>query len=123
VVSVEVRGRDAGVQLNVGAQVVAVGHMLQIRQDLRLRHIARGDVHLLQQLFIPRIAVNKGLGVRQRAGVAVPVPGAAHAAGLVEDAHFQALLVAQLFQHVHAAKAGADDDCVQMFGVFHGESL
>jgi hypothetical protein len=52
--------------------------MLKIAQDLRLLGIAFGPFPLLKQLFVPGEAIDVGLGIATRAGVTVPVPGAAN---------------------------------------------
>ena len=66
------------VKLHVALQVMTFSDMLKIAQDLRLLRIAFGPFPLLKQLFVPGEAIDVGLGIATRAGVTVPVPGAAN---------------------------------------------
>ena len=73
------------VELDVAAQVEAVGDVVDVAQDLRLGGVALGPVPLLLELVGERVRVVQALDVAARARVAVPVPGAADAvAGLVD---------------------------------------
>ena len=81
---------DAGVELDVGAQVEAVGDVVGVFQDLRLGGEALGPLPLLLQLVRERVRILHALDVAARAGIAVPVPGAADAGALLEHAHRKA---------------------------------
>src|SRR5581483_7991077 len=59
------------------------------------------------------VAVRVALRVEAAAGIAVPVPGAAHAGAGLEHAHPVAQL-AQPVELVEARDAGADDDGVEV---------
>ena len=71
---------DARVELDVAAQVEAVGDVVEVAQDLGLRRVALGPLPLLLELVGEPVGVLQALDVAARAGVAVPVPGAADAA-------------------------------------------
>ena len=66
-------------------QVEAVGNMVGIFQDLRLRRVAFAPVPFLLQFIGERIGILHALDVAARAGIPVPVPGAADAAALLVD--------------------------------------
>src|SRR5947209_3355300 len=70
---------DARIALDVSAQVKLVRHIVEVALGLRLSRIMFGPVPFLQELLRKRIPVGITLGVEARAGVAVPIPGAAHA--------------------------------------------
>ena len=75
---------DAGVELDVRPQVEAVGDMVGVFQNLRLRRVALAPVPFLLQFFGERIGILHALDVAARAGIAVPVPGAADARALLD---------------------------------------
>src|SRR5690242_5858461 len=68
---------------------------------------------LLEQLLGEGVAVGTALGIEARAGIAIPVPGAADLGAGLEHAYLQAHL-AQAVELVHAGQAGADDDGVEI---------
>ena len=106
-VVVEGRLGDLGVELDVPIQVVALGHVLGVAEDLGLARISLGPLPLLLQFGIEAVAVLQALHIAAGAGIAVPVPGAAHiVAGLVGLGGQPHL--AELVQHVDAGEAGAD---------------
>ena len=108
-------GGHAGVELDVAPQVEAVDHMVDVAQDLRLRRVALGPVPFLLQFLAEGIGVVQALHVAARAGVAVPVPGAAHAVAglqhLYRQAHAQGAM-----KLVEPGKAGAHDHQVYLAG-------
>src|SRR5690606_3064246 len=106
-------GDHLGVQLDVPAQVEAVGHVVEVAQDLGLGGVALGPLPLLLQLAGEGVGVVGALHVAPGAGVAVPVPRAAHAVALLDDGHGHPLL-AQAMEEVEAGEPGADDDDVQL---------
>ena len=79
---------------------------VEVPADLVAGRVARrGDVvHLLEHRH-----VDVGLDVAQHAGVAVPVPGPADPAGLVDQPDPLHARLAQLRAEDHAARPGADD--------------
>jgi hypothetical protein len=108
---VEDGGLHARIERDVAAQVELVGDELEVAQGFGLRREMLGPVPFLQDLVGERIPVRPALGIETRAGIAVPVPGAAHPAAGFEHAHRHAER-AQAMQLVHAGHAGADDDRV-----------
>jgi len=111
---VEFGAGHARVELHVAFQVVAFGHMLEITEDFGLLGIAFGPFPILQQLLVPGEAIDVGVGIATRPGVAVPVPGAAHGFTFFINSHLQPQFVAQRLQHVHAGKACTDHDSVKV---------
>ena len=109
---VERRVGHRGLQRDVIAQVVAVDDAVEVLEDLGLADELGLPRCLRVQVAVERVLVDEPLGVRQRAGVLVPVPGAADPAGLVDGHGVEAEIVAQLVQHVDATESGADDECV-----------
>jgi hypothetical protein len=74
-----------------------------------------GPLPLLQQLLRKGEAVGITLGIEARAGITVPVPGAADVGAGLEYAGAEAKL-AQPVELVHARQTGADDDGVEVEG-------
>src|SRR5690348_7241969 len=70
-----------------------------------------GPVPLVEQLLAEGVAVGIALRIEARARIAVPVPGAAHAAARFEDVRREAEL-AQAMELVEPRDAGANDDRV-----------
>src|SRR5262245_50946966 len=70
-------------------------------------------VSLLQQFLGPRIAVGLALGIKAATWVAVPIPGAAHAAAVLKAAHREPQLP-QTVQLIQASHPGADHDRVKV---------
>ena len=105
-------GDDAGVEFDVPAQVEAVGHMIGVLQDFRLRGVALRPAPLLLQRLRELIGVLQALHIATGTWVAVPVPGAAHPAATLEDAGGEPE-PPQPMQHVQAGEAGAHQDGVQ----------
>src|SRR6267378_1396304 len=78
------------IELNVAAQLEAVGDVVSVAEDLRLRRIPLGPNPLLLQLLRKLVGILHALYVAARAWVAVPIPGAADAASGLEDTHGKA---------------------------------
>ena len=104
-------GRDAGFQLDVAAQIEAIGDVVQVRQNFRLPRIAFRPLPLLLQRFVEGIAVLHAFHVATRPWITVPEPRAANAVARLEDAHAESLL-AQTVQQVETRKTGTDNDGV-----------
>jgi hypothetical protein len=102
---VVVRRHDAGVQLDVAAEIVTVGDVIEIRADLRLGGKAFGPGPLLLKLRPERIRVHDGLDVAPRARVAVLVLRSADADAGLEHAATQPELAA-FIQHIKTGNAG-----------------
>ena len=103
---------DAGVELNVLAQIETIGNVVGVAKDFRLRRVFFRPVPLLIEFFGERKGILHALDVAARAGIAVPVPGAADAAAGLIDPRVEAE-PAQPMQHVHAGEAGADNDGIE----------
>src|SRR4029077_7036877 len=109
---VEDRLFDPGVELDVGSEVVAVSHMVDVTQDLRLRAVALGPTPFLLQRVREGIRVFHAFDVAATPRVTVPVPGAANPATGLEANHFEAEF-AQAIDRVETADSGADDDRIK----------
>src|SRR4051794_29897482 len=81
---IPIRGRDLCAETDVAPQIVAVGDEAEIAQDFGLGGVFLRPLPRVLQVGIERIAVIDGLDVATRAGIAVPVPGAADVAGLFD---------------------------------------
>jgi hypothetical protein len=79
--------------LNVAFEVVTLGNMLEITEDFGLLGIAFGPFPLLQELLVPGEAINVGVGIATRAGIAVPVLGAPYGFTGFIDSHLQSQFV------------------------------
>ena len=121
-VLVEFGRDDIRVQLDVAAQVEAVGDVVRVAQDLGLAGVALGPLPFLLQLVGERIGILHALDVAARARIAVPVPGAADARAALVHARRHAE-PAQPMQHVEAGETGADDDRVVDFVCCLGVAL
>jgi hypothetical protein len=110
---VDCRG-DAGIELNVTAQIKFVGDVIQVALVFRLSRIVLLPVPFLEEFLGERVAVGFALGVEAAAGVAVPVPGAADAAAVLEEADRNSEL-AEPVELIQAGNAGADDNGVILF--------
>ena len=110
---VPLRSGHPGVEEGVGHEVEPVGDRLQVQPDLLAGGVALGRdvVELLQHR-----EVDVRLDVAHHARVAVPVPGAADAAGLVDDADPLDARLAQLGAGEDAGDPAADDHDVDVVG-------
>jgi hypothetical protein len=104
---VVVRRHDAGVQLDVAAEIVTVGDAIEIRADLRLGGKAFGPGPLLLKLRPERIRVHDGLDVAPRARVAVLVLRSADADADADAEHVATQPeLAAFIQHIKTGNAG-----------------
>src|SRR5215475_14807279 len=97
-----VGGGHAAPKLDVTAQVELVGDVVEIAQRLRLAREMLGPVPFVEQFLREGEAVGIALRIEARAGVAVPVPGAADTGAGLEHAHPEA----ELAQAMKLVKAG-----------------
>ncbi len=112
-VLVPLRPGHARVEQRIGHEVEPVGDRLQVQPDLLTERVPMlGDVPELLQ----HREVDGGLDVAHHPWVAVPVPGAADAAGLVEDADPLDAGLAQLSASEDPRDAAAYDHCVDVIG-------
>jgi hypothetical protein len=102
------------IELDVTFEVVAFCDLFEVPENFGLLGIAFGPLPLLQELLVPREAVDVGVRIATRARVAVPLPSAANGPTSFIHAHLQAQFVPQRLQHVQAGKARADHDSVEM---------
>ena len=106
---IEMRAHDAAIELDMAAQIEPVCHVLQIAQCFGLRGEMLAPAPFLQQLIGKGIAVGVAFRIKPRAGVAIPIPGAAQIAAGLE--HLDAIAkLPQAIELVKARNAGADDD-------------
>ena len=105
--------RDSRLKAHVTAQVVAVGDVVGVAQQFGLGGVALRPFPFLLQLGRELIGILHAFDVAARAGIAVPVPGAADALAGLEHTRRETLL-AKPVQHVHAAEACADDDRIEI---------
>ena len=105
------RRGDAGVELHVRPQGEPVGDMVGVAQDIRLDGIALRPLPVLLQGVVELVGIEHALDVAARAGIAVPVPGAADPAAGFVDPRAKAGAT-QPVQQIHAGEAGADDNGV-----------
>jgi hypothetical protein len=90
------RHRDTGVKLDVPRQIETVGDMVEVTRDLRLTGIALGPHPFTLQVGGESVPLDVAFGIAPRAGIAVPVPCAAHAFVCFQCLHRQAKTVAQM---------------------------
>jgi hypothetical protein len=81
------RGGDPAVQPDVPPQPELVGHVVEVPFGLRLPGELFRPVPLLPQFRREQVTVGVALRVEPAAGVAVPVPGAADPAALLQQQH------------------------------------
>ncbi|MGY3104590.1 hypothetical protein ACVWW7_001217 [Bradyrhizobium sp. LM6.9] len=94
-----------GLEADVAPEIVAVGDEAEIAQDLGLGGVFFRPGPGLVEFRIERIAVIDGLDIAARAGITVPVPGAADIAGFFEGDRREAGL-AQPMEKIEAGKPG-----------------
>ena len=108
-------GADTAAELDITAQVELVGDVVQIALGLGCRREVFFPIPFLQQLVGKRVAVGPAFGIEARTGVAVPVPGAADIAAVLEHQRLQTEF-AQLVELIETGNAGTDDDSVKIQG-------
>src|SRR6267143_4794528 len=110
------RRGDACIALDVPAQVKLIRNIIEVAFILRLTRIMFFPVPLLQEFLRERIPVGITLGVEARPGVAVPIPGAAHATSLLEGPNREPKLT-QTVQRIESCHPGTDDKHIALFNV------
>ena len=111
VASSNVADYHAGVELDVAAQIEAIGNVVRVIEDLGLGRVALRPLPLLLELVGELVRVLHALDVAARAGIAIPVPGPADAVAGFEHPHRQADAPGAV-QHVHAREPGPHDHYV-----------
>ena len=84
------RGGDAGLELDVAAQIELVGDVVQVTLGLGLAGEMLLPVPFVEQFLRERVAVGPAFGIEPGARVAVPVPGAANAGAGFKYPHREA---------------------------------
>jgi hypothetical protein len=107
------RRRHPGSENNVAAQVEALGNVAQVGEDFGLRGIALAPHPFLLQGFVERIGIVVALDIAARAGITVPVPGAADVLARFDDLRAEAQL-AQPVEHVEPGEARSHHDRVNL---------
>src|SRR6266446_683827 len=116
---VERRGNHARVEHDVPAKIEAIGNMVGVGEDFRLRRVLLPPIPLLVELLGEGEGVLHALDVATWARITVPIPGAADAtAGLKHPC--RKAKPAQGMQHIHSGKARADDNRVENGSNFTG---
>ncbi len=102
-----------GVEQGVGVEVEPIGHRLEVAPDLIAEGIAPGRdvVELLEHRH-----VDVGLDVAHHARIAVPVPGASDATGLVDDADPFDAGLAEVGAGQNPGDPPAHDDHIDLVG-------
>src|ERR1700722_1714302 len=100
------------------AQVEAIRDMFQIGADFGLARISLGPLPFPVEFCVEAVAIDPAFGVGARAGVAVPIPSAANAAGLVDKADVQPQIVLQLVKHHQPGEAGSANQDIQLLRLF-----
>ena len=109
------RAFDRRVELDVLAQVEAVGDIVHPALDLRLAGELLAPAPPLVQILGKQVLVDIAFRVEACAGIPVPIPGSADVRRGVERLHRQSL-AAQKMQLIKARDAGADHGRVQLQG-------
>ena len=112
--AVEAGGGDAGAELDVAAEVEAVDDVFEVAQDFGLGGVALGPLPFLLEFGREAVGVVEALGIAAGAGVAVPIPRAAHAIGGLEHADVEAEFVAQDMQLIEPGEPGSNDHRIQL---------
>ena len=82
--------------IGIGANIGMTGELLR-------------PIPFLLQLVVEAIGILHALHVATRAGIAIPVPGTAHAITAFETARGEALFT-QAVQQIETGETGSDDD-------------
>src|SRR5437763_3734946 len=113
--AVEGRLLDPSAELDVAPEVKAVGHMVDVTQDLRLRAVALRPMPFLLQLVGKGIRILHAFNIAATPWIAVPVPGTANIGAGLEGAHSEAEFTKSI-NCVQTTDPSADDNRVE----FHG---
>ena len=110
------RMRDPGAELDVATEVVLVGDVVQVPQDLGLGGVLLRPLPVARPVRIEAEHVVDAGDVDAGAGVAVPVPGAADVVAGLEDAH-RMTREPKTVRGVQTGEAGAHNHNIRV-GVF-----
>src|SRR5581483_7164208 len=106
-------GGDTAAELDVTPEGQLVRDEVVVPQRLRLGGEVLAPLPFCQNLLREGVPVRPRLGVEPRAGIAVPVPGAAHAVAGFEHPYAKPE-IAQAVQLIHSGHPGADHDDVEV---------
>ena len=120
----------ARIEFDVAAQLEAIGHVIEISQDLGLRCVPFRPFPLLIQLWRKRIRIVEAFHVAARAGIAIPIPGSADAAACFESRILRPVS-REPIEHVESREAGTHDEHIEApiaascraFGFVHWTSV
>src|SRR5713226_416184 len=110
--TIEGRLLDPSVELDVAPEVKAIGHMVDVTQDLRLRAVALGPTPFLLQLVGKGIRILHAFNIAATPWIAVPVPGTTNIGASLEGAHSEAEFTESI-NRVETADASADDNRIE----------
>lgn len=113
---VEVGRGDGLLEAVAPLQIEAVGHVIDIGQDLRLRGETLGPGPTLLQLLIERVGVVDALHIAACARIAVPEPGAADIRTGLQAQHIQSG-AGRPMDTVEPGESRADDDHIVLTGL------
>ena len=102
---------------NVALQIKLIRSVIQVAQNLRLARVAFRPFPALHQLIRKMIAIAVAFGITARTGVAVPIPGAAHAIARFQHMGGKPQAIPQAMELIHAGETGTDDQRVIKLGV------
>ena len=102
--------------MNEGAQVELVGHEVEVTLVFGLAGVEFLPVPFLEQLLGEGVAVGIALGVEAGAGIAVPIPGAAHATAVLKGLDGETHLP-QAVQGIQTCDTRPDDQYVKCTNV------
>ena len=111
------RRHHARAEGNVALQIKLIRGVIQIAQNLRLARVAFGPFPALHQLIREMIAIAMAFGIAPRAGVAVPIPGAAHAIARFQHMGRKPEAIPQGMELIQTGETGTDDQRVIKLGV------
>ena len=107
---------DPSVELDVAAQVEAVGDVVDVAQDFGLGAVTFGPMPFLLQIIREGLRVFQTFNVTAAARIAVPIPGAANPIAGLERAQFETEF-AQAIDRVEPTDAGSYNDRIKLFAV------
>ncbi len=106
-------GRDPRGEPNVAAEIVLVGDVAEVAEDLGLRRVSLRPLPLALQLRVEAVGVVDALDVAAGARVAVPVPGAADVVGALDHRRREPE-AAQAVEQIQAGEACTHHDDVDV---------
>ena len=94
---VPMRIRHPSFELNVLFEIVAIGEVFEVGENVGLCRLRLGPLPLVHEFFGKRVRVERAARrIHPRAGVAVVPPGTAYSARAVEGANIESQFVAEM---------------------------